>query len=202
MKGIMQSSLIAMAVAGIGFISAPMANADECCSKKMSVGPGVTEYRTSETLIPMTTTQSVVVERPVMLENRIIEKQVIKERVPVYITRKVAFKPAKHYRSHRVAHVKYAKPRVISSNTTIERTVEKPIVVERPVVIERNRMIERPVYTDRIIEKPVVIERRVVSRPVVIQKEISRPVIMERRVIEQPVLIEKHKRHLLNLHIL
>lgn len=201
----MKSRIIAMAIAGLGLFAAPFAQADSCDSTtKTMVGPGVTEYRYTEMVTPA---QSVVIERPVLLENRIIEKQVVKERVPVYINRRVSYRPVKHNRTvHRVANAKCSN-KVISRSSTIERTIEKPIVVERPVVVERNRMVERPVFVDRVVEKPVFIERKVVSNPVVIQRTVSRPVVIQRpvtieRTIQQPIIIEKKKRHLLNLHVL
>lgn len=236
MKVSTQTSLIAAAIAvGLGLLAAPVVQADSCYELKkmhsMKTGYGVTEYgHTTETLFPTTTTQTVIVERPVVLENRCIERpiilenrtverQVITERVPVYITKKrVSYKPVRRHKVRHVAHRSQLNRKVISSHTTINRTTEKAIVVERPVVIEQNRYIDRPVFVDRVVEKPVyinrtverpvyinrtvtrpvMIERRVVSRPVVIE----RPTMIERRVIEHPVIIEKKKRHLLNLHIL
>ena len=201
----MKGRIIAMAIAGLGLFLAPMAQADSCDTTKSMVGPGVTEYRYTQTVTPA---QSVIIERPVLLENRIVEKQVVKERVPVYINRRVSHRPVKHHKVRRIARAHTAcSNKVISSSSTIERTIEKPIVVERPVIVERNRTVERPVYIDRVVEKPVVVERRVVSNPVVIQRTVSRPVVIQRpvlmeRTIQQPVIIEKRKRHLLNLHVL
>lgn len=199
----MKNRIIAMAIAGLGLMAvAPMALADSCCESttRTMVGPGITEYQYTETVTP---TQSVVIEKPVVLENRVIEKQVVREKVPVYITRRVAYKPVKHSKIRRIAHAKCSSNKIISSSSTIE----KPIVVERPVVVERNRMIERPVFVDRVVEKPVMVERRVVTSPVVIQRTVSSPVVIQRpvmmdRTITQPVIIEKRKRHLLDLHVL
>ncbi len=202
----MKGRVIAMAIAGLGLFLAPMAQADSCDTTKTMIGPGVTEYRYTETVTPA---QSVIIERPVVLENRIVEKQIVKEKVPVYINRRVSYRPVKHHRVRRIAraHTTACSNKVISSSSTIERTIEKPIVVERPVVVERSRMVERPVYIDRVVEKPVVVERRVVSSPVIIQRTVSKPVVIHRpvmmeRTIQQPVIIEKKKRHLLDLHVL
>jgi hypothetical protein len=109
---------------------------------------------------------------------------------------------------------------MLSSNTTtIERTVEKPIVIEKPVMIDRpvDRVVtvEKPVMIDRVVEKPVVIDRyidnpvlmdRVIERPVLMDNtctQYTKPVVIEKRVeIDRPSsVILKQPRHLLDVNL-
>ncbi len=84
--------------------------------------------------------------------------------------------------------------------TTIERTLENPVVIERvvdrPVVMDR--VIERPVAVERVIDRPVVVERYI-DRPVTIERVVDRPVVIN-RVIERPVTI-RDRAHLMNLSL-
>lgn len=84
--------------------------------------------------------------------------------------------------------------------TTIERTLENPVVIERvfdrPVTIDR--VIERPVLVEKTIERPVVVER-FVDRPVTIERVVEKPVVIN-RTIERPVTI-RDRAHLMNLSL-
>lgn len=204
-----QSTLLALvALTGLGLI----APADACdkdmkseasTTIKSSTGPGVTEYRYSSAyeLVPTTTTNTVIIEKPVVVEKctntntKIIERQVIiRDRSSG--RRRVAHKP----RRHRVAHFRSNRTnRIANRVTTIEKTITKPVLVEK--VVEKPIIVERPVIVDRMVEKPVFVDR-LIEKPVYVDRVIEKQVQVETPVvIEKPVVVYKKKKHLLDFSL-
>jgi len=199
--------LVAVSIAALGTILPGAAWADTVIEEThfacpVSIGPGVTEYQYTRTVTetPLTE-QFVTVEKPVVIEKsektheKMVITQTIRQRPLITAKRRVlASKPIMR---HRTAHILASGNRTFYKERTIERTIEKPVLVEKPVFIDRpvDRVVEKPVYIDRVVEKPVMIEQQA-EKPVMIEK----PVVIERQV-EQPVLIERRHHHLLNMSI-
>ena len=203
-KYIRNSLMTLLAVATLG-VPALACDKDGSTTIKSSVGPGVVEYRTSAEcqLLPTTSTNTVIIEKPVVLENttRIIERQIIRERTTS------GRRMARHrVKRHHVAHVRRSRSARIASNkvTTIERTITKPIIVEKPITIERpviiekqvqvpvDRFIERPVYVDRVVEKPIVSELKLAMRGnvVLVSREMRHVFIREQLSTKEARLME------------
>ncbi|MBX9720371.1 MAG: hypothetical protein K2X81_03155, partial [Candidatus Obscuribacterales bacterium] len=123
-----------------------------------------------------------------------IEREVVRERVPYYVSRHSTSHLRRHVASMHHNYTKAVRPmRNISSVTTVEKTVEKPIIVEKPVIQNVERFIEKPVLINRVVEKPVYVDR-MVDRPVFIDRDVtvSRPVVIERRVsVDNPLLVPR-----------
>jgi len=202
MKMNFQTAVVTLAVFGLGLSTAGAAIADETVVREtrtyhtMNPGTRLTEYRYlahpwNESAIPVTTTSSVTLSNPVVIEKRekTFTKEVIKDfSEPVFVkTRRIV-------RLRPKTRVAYRAPirRTMARATVIEKTVEKPIVVERPVVVNKtiDRVIDRPVYIDRPVETPVYRDR-VIEKPVYIDREVPTPVYRD-RVIEKPVYIENN----------
>lgn len=150
---------------------------EESSGVPTEIGPGVVEYRTiRRQTTTITEPEQIIIEKPVVVEKRVVRAR------PATVKRRVA----------RRAAVRVA-PKPAALVTTVERTIEKPIIVERPVLIDRPVEVEKQVFidrpVDRIIEKPVIIEHQV-------------PVASPPVIIDRPVIIEKKKKHLLNLGVL
>jgi len=167
-------------------------------------GPALADTTTQETMTSTSTNTSndqatapqvVTVEKPVVLNNKekIVEKQVIveksRQRSAAPARRRVAIARPRHPR--RMAMMSSRSSNVIEK--TIERTTEKPVVLEKPVMVDRpvERVIEKPVYIDR----PVPVE---VEKPVVIEKETE----VQSAPPPAPTVIEqKDSHHLFNLKL-
>lgn len=205
MKNVKANKLFLFLTVGLWVSCQGAARADTFINQtrtSSSAGPGVTEYSyTSES-----TETPLVVERPVLIESKTktTEREIIRERMDMGGN---TIKQVR-VRTHPVMH--YVAPlRRSDTVTTIEKTVEKPIVVERPVVVEKtvekpvyiDRTIEKPVYIDRMVEKPVYIDRRV-ETPVYIDRTIEKPVLIEKQVtVEKPVVVYKDRHHLFHVNV-
>lgn len=199
MKTKLVYGIIAAVVASIGTGLSPFPSLADTCvletqKTSQSVGPGVTEYGYTTTATEYADSRPVVIEKPVVLENttKTVEREVVRERVPYFVTRHSASHARRSvaYLHHNT--MKVSKPsRNYSSVTTIEKTIEKPIVVERPVIQNVDRVVEKPVYINRVVEKPVYVDR-MIDRPVFIDRTVSRPVVIERRVdVTNPLLVPR-----------
>jgi hypothetical protein len=225
MKFQFRTSSIILAAASLAMLCPQIATADSCVVEEtrtiQSSGPTYT------TTVPSTFTETVV-ERPVLIQNTektTVEKTVIRDRAMAPATRVIVKRVLVRARPRPMRIVSMPATKHFYFKTrTIQRTVEKPVVVERPVFIDRpvdriiekpvyiNHTIETPVYRDRIVEKPVYIEKQIerpvmVEKPIVVERRVlERPVVVERQctqpvVIERPVVIKKDRHHLFNLKL-
>lgn len=151
----------------------------------------------------------ITIEKPVVLQNseKITEKQVITRSSGL---RSFAAKRCAAPRvSYRPVHRLASTSNLNRSNyfmKTIERTTEKPIIVEKPVLIDRpvEKIVEKPVYLERVVEKQVQVEKPVLLEQEVMTKE--QPACIERQTvlpatIERPLIMRKEGHHLLNLKL-
>jgi hypothetical protein len=224
MKCNIRTSLLALVLTGTCWLGQEPAKASDYWSEestlRQTTGSGVKEYRymSTRTIRPADSTETVVVEKPVYIENmeKTVEKEIIRERVGS--AGKSATKSVIVRKAARKALPAPAGNRIISRLSTVEKTIERPVVVEKPVIVEKpvyvDRVVETPVYRDRIVEKPVYIDRtvekpvyidRTVEKPVYIEKsvEVEKPVVIEKPVVvEKKVVIYKRPHHLFHLGIL
>jgi len=187
-------AITAVSLALLGFTGSVPARADS----------EVTTTTTETTTMPaqvVTAPGYITIERPVVLQN----SEVIKEKEIRYVAR------AGKSCSHRTAMVKRTPVRKIAarpmlrtnksfvSEKVIERTIEKPIMIEKPVIVTQT--LPPPAIetrTVKVIEQPALIERKVLVQPAVIERK----VLVEPAVIEtQPLVIMKRRHHLLHVRI-
>ena len=148
-------------------------------------------------------TQVVTIEKPVVLQSKekVFEKQVLVQKS----AQRSGLAPRRRLVAYRpMARACAPKARISSAARSsftkiVEKTTEKPIMVEKPVMIDRT--VEKPVYIEKTVEKPVFIEKQVeVEKPAVLEKEVQveQPAVIE----QQPTVIEqKPGHHLLNLKL-
>jgi len=181
--------LMAVSFAAFGIALPGTAWADTYQALDLNCAPSATQ----------STTEIMTIERPVILQKteKTFEKQVIVQRSRVRASmparrRVLAVRP--RLVTHRTGTLLASSNRSKFIEKTVERTTEKPIMVERPVVIEKT--VEKPVYIDRVIEKPVTVE---VEKPVVIEKQVQ---LEQAPTVVQPTVIEqKEGHHLFNLKL-
>jgi len=172
-------AITAVSLALIGFTGSVPARADSEVTT------------TTETITtPMQTVTApgyITIERPVVLQN----SEVIKEKEVRYITRRASC-------SHRTAMKRTAVRKIAArpllktnknfiSEKVIDRTIEKPIMIEKPVIVKE--FLPPPAIETRSVqvEQPVVIEKKVLVQPAVIE--------------DQPTIIMKGRHHLLHIKI-
>jgi UDP-3-O-[3-hydroxymyristoyl] glucosamine N-acyltransferase len=195
-------AITAFSLALIGIVAPVSVNADSTAVTT------TTTQTTSQTCLPSVTRETtvttpgyVVIEKPVVLH----DTEKIKEKQVVYIER--------YHRSKRIAARKTAvvRPKMVKriaarpvlkqnksliSERVIDRTIEKPIVVERPVVIDRT--------IDRVIDNPVVLEKKVtVEQAPMIEKQvqIEQPVLIPAPAVVQTEVLQKPAHHLLDFKL-
>jgi hypothetical protein len=156
-KSTFKKCLMSALVAALGIALPGTAWADDCAPLQ----------QTSSTICP----QTITVEKPVLLHTteKIIEKQVVIQKQPVYIRRAsnrrhLAFRPLKK----RVAYKRPA-PKSMVVSRVIERTIEKPIMIEKPV-------LQQCTTFEQKVEAPVVLEEKCITQPAVIEQK-ALPVI-------------------------